>query len=389
MTRVVAWGTFDVGKPRVRILLRGLREAGVDVQEIHHDVWRGVEDKSSLSRRRARLRRALRWLAGYPWLIVRYLRAPRHDAVVVGYLGQLDVLVLWPFARLRGVPIVWDAFMSLYDTLVLDRALVPPDGVRARLVRALERLACRAADRVVLDTRAHAQFFVEHLGLDAARADVVWVGAEPEAFPADRAAASQESDGRKVVLFYGQFIPLHGIETIVQAARLAECLPIRWIVIGSGQEAPRIANMVAEAPLASVEWVRWVPYRELADWIARADVGLGIFGCTDKASRVVPNKVYQLLLSGAPVVTRDSAAMRELIGSGRPGVRLVPPGDAVALLAAVQELLREGRAQDLHADLRDQLTPRAVGETFAGVVRSAIGQASARHLPPADPGGPA
>lgn len=389
MTRVVAWGTFDVGKPRVRILLRGLREAGVDVQEIHHDVWSGVEDKTSLDGRGARLRRAVRWLAGYPWLIVRYLRAPRHDAVVVGYLGQLDVLVLWPFARLRRVPIVWDAFISLYDTLVLDRALVPPDGVRARLVRALERLACRAADRVVLDTRAHAQFFVDRLGLDATRADVVWVGAEPEVFPAGRVADTGESDGRSVVLFYGQFIPLHGIETIVQAARLAEDLPIRWIVIGSGQEADGIANMLAEVPLASLEWVRWVPYRELSDWIARADVGLGIFGRTDKASRVVPNKVYQLLLSGAPVVTRDSVAMRELVGPGRPGVRLVPPGDSVALLAAVRELLREARAPDLHADLRDQLTPRAVGETFARVVRSAIGQAATRRLPPVDPGGPA
>jgi len=42
--RVVCWGTYDLGSARNRILLRGLREAGVELVEIHKDVWRGVED---------------------------------------------------------------------------------------------------------------------------------------------------------------------------------------------------------------------------------------------------------------------------------------------------------------------------------------------------------
>ena len=47
--RVVFWGTFDLGKPRNRILLRGLREAGAEVLVCHTPVWSGVEDKSRLS----------------------------------------------------------------------------------------------------------------------------------------------------------------------------------------------------------------------------------------------------------------------------------------------------------------------------------------------------
>ena len=43
--RVVAWGTYDLGKPRDRILLRGLRENDVEVLECHSDVWQGIEDK--------------------------------------------------------------------------------------------------------------------------------------------------------------------------------------------------------------------------------------------------------------------------------------------------------------------------------------------------------
>ena len=37
--RIVAWGTYDLSKPRTRILLRAIREAGVDIVECHQDVW--------------------------------------------------------------------------------------------------------------------------------------------------------------------------------------------------------------------------------------------------------------------------------------------------------------------------------------------------------------
>jgi hypothetical protein len=108
-----------------RILLDGLRSAGVEVVEVHADIWRGVEDKSRLGSF-DRFVYALRWIAAYPGLILRYLAAPRHDAVVVAYLGQIDVVVLWPLARLRRVPVVWDMFIPLYETVVEDRRLPRP-----------------------------------------------------------------------------------------------------------------------------------------------------------------------------------------------------------------------------------------------------------------------
>ena len=46
---IVFWGTYDTGKPRVRILLQGLRENGVEVSECQANIWENVEDKSQLS----------------------------------------------------------------------------------------------------------------------------------------------------------------------------------------------------------------------------------------------------------------------------------------------------------------------------------------------------
>jgi hypothetical protein len=133
--RVLFWGTYDLIKPWNRVLLDGLRENGIEVVECRVDPWRGIEDRSQIRSFGARLRVALRWLASYPILLVRYLRAPPHDLVIVGYMGQLDVLLLWPLARLRGRRIAWYAVMSLYFAVVSDRRLFSERSLRGRLLR--------------------------------------------------------------------------------------------------------------------------------------------------------------------------------------------------------------------------------------------------------------
>src|SRR5690606_25595076 len=95
------------------------------------------------------------------------------------------------------------------------------------------------------------------------------------------------------VLFYGQFIPLHGVKTIIRAARLCDDASIHWIVIGTGQEAAMMDAELAEKPLANLTRIPWVEYEKLYEQIEAADVCLGIFGSSAKAGHVVPNKVYQ------------------------------------------------------------------------------------------------
>jgi glycosyltransferase involved in cell wall biosynthesis len=367
---VVFWGTYDTGKPRARILLKGLRENGVQVTECHTEVWGGVEDKSQVSGLGAKLRLGLRWLLAYPGLVWRYLRLPRHDAVLVGYLGQLDVLVLWPFARLRRVPIVWDAFLSLYDTVVDDRRLVGRRNPLALALYAWEWLACRAADSVVLDTAAHGRYFVETFGLPPDKVHRVFVGAETDVFRlADATGTARDAAAPFTVLFYGQFIPLHGIETVVRAAKLTEPEGVRWQLIGTGQEAPRIRALIDELRPANLEWETWVPYAELLQRIHAADVCLGVFGASAKAARVIPNKVFQILASGRPVITADTPAARELLEPG-PGVSLVPLADAGALAAAVLRMRHELEAvqtQDL-GRMRARIGPRAVARDLETVL---------------------
>jgi glycosyltransferase involved in cell wall biosynthesis len=292
-----------------------LRGAGVEVVERHASVWEGRRDSwragagtaARLAAAQARLARPL----------------PPCDAVIVGYPGHADV----PLARAlaRGRPVVFNPLVSLSDTLVEDRGRFRRGSSAARALAGADRVALRAADLVVADTEAQAGFLAELADIPRSEIEVCFVGAEERLF---RPAWSTPE--RFTCLFVGKLIPLQGIETILAAARLAPDVDFR--LVGSGQLEPLLRN-----PPANVDRVPWVEYERLPAELARCGCALGIFGTSAKARRVIPNKVFQALAVGAPVVTADTPAARELLVDGESAV-LVQPGDAEALAATVRGL---------------------------------------------------
>ena len=73
------------------------------------------------------------------------------------------------------------------------------------------------------------------------------------------------------------------------------------------------------------EHVPWVEYERLGEELAAAGICLGVFGRSEKAARVVPNKVYHAMCVGRPVITADTPAAREVLEDERTAL-LVPAG---------------------------------------------------------------
>lgn len=319
-----------------------LRRAGVEVEELHEAVWDGRRDSWSAGPATVgRLALAeLRLLAARP--------RSSFDALIVGYPGHPDLAAARRAAA--GRPIVFDPLVSLADTLVGDRGRFRPGSVRARALRALDRWALRAADLVIADTEGNAELY---RALGAREVAVCLVGAEERLFrPGPR------PPGPFRALFVGKLIPLHGLETILEAARLAPEIPFR--VVGSGQ----LERSLARRP-ANVEWVRWVDYELLPGELHRAGCALGIFGTSAKARRVIPNKAYQALACEVPLVTADTPAARELLVDGTSAL-LVPPGDSGALAAAVRRLAGDERLASMIAAAGRAVYEARASETVLG-----------------------
>jgi glycosyltransferase involved in cell wall biosynthesis len=330
--RVCYFGTYDPAFARNALLIAGLRRAGVDVVECRVPLWRDTADKLAAARGDPRSF-APRLAAAWRELARRHRALGDYDVLVVGYAGHLDVLLARHLARARGRPVVLDAFLSLAET-VADRGLAAPGSLRWQAARLVDRLACRRADRVLVDTRPHAAYLARAAGLPPARLAVVPMGAWPR-----QPLPMPDGPGLEV-LYFGGYIPLHGLDYVLGAAeRLADLADLRFSLVGDGQEFARIRDLVHARALRNVCLVRqWLSEDALVEQhLRRADVCLGVFGGSAKAARVVPAKVLLALAAGRPVVTRTSPAAREALRDGENAL-LCAPADAAALAAALRRL---------------------------------------------------
>ncbi len=377
--RVCFWGTFDAGHVRSRVLMSGLEQAGARVEVCHHPLWRERDERVAQTAKGglsvALLARAI---VAYGKLCVRLLTMPRPDVVVVGYPGQIDALVAYPICRLRRVPLVLDAFLSLYETAVDDRGLLPRRSWRARLLWRMERLACRAADLVLLDTEADCAFFRALYG--GGHYVRVWVGAlEPDGPLTPRAATRDDTYD---VLFVGTFIPLHGIEYILGAAALlGESAPeVRFTFIGHGQTYDDMRALGKDLALDNVVWgAHWLEGTELVERSARADLVLGVFGASAKAQRVIPAKAYAALAQGRPLLTADTPGSREALAHNETAF-LCPPANSAALAEAILAVranpdLAERVAANGLALYRERFAPRPIGQLLLESLRTLVNRA--------------
>lgn len=251
-------------------------------------------------------------------------------AIVVSEFGFTLVPGAWIASRLRRVPLIVDGFVGLAETHVDDWATTKrssPKGIAYRLVDAL---AASLADAYLIDTRHRASAIVaRYRRRRIANTFAVPVGAPAWARPVEHV----ENDGPLRVLYYGNYIPLHGLPLVVDAVREARLRrPIHLTLIGAGEGRPPIEEAIEQCGLTSIAtFLDPVPEAALRDHIGSHDVVLGVFGGSAKARSVLANKVWQGLACGRAVMTQDSAALDEL----RPlvGDQLIStePGDAASL----------------------------------------------------------
>lgn len=260
---------------------------------------------------------------------------PAVDLIWVPCFRQRDILAASRWADKRQVPLIFDPLISAYDKQVLERKKYPTNSWRGeRLLRKESRLF-RLADYLVADTEQHAHFFAETLDCPVEKIKVLPVGAEESLF-------TPQSQNLLIsrplsILFYGSFLALQGPEIIAKAITLYKGPTVEWRFIGHGPLLQKTQTILKGR--SDVHFSDWVEYAQLPHEIAKADLCLGIFGETDKALRVIPNKFYQAVACGRPIITCESKAyplaLREKLESG---IYWVPAGDAKALAAKVTEL---------------------------------------------------
>lgn len=297
------------------------------------------------------------------------------DVVFVPYPAYTSLLALWCMGALKKRLVIADAFLELHSTVVEDRGLLPEGSLRSSLLLAVQRVTLNRARCVLIDTEEQAELLRKNLERSFTQVVAVPVGIdETQWFPVSLPETTVIR-----VLFWGTFIPLHGVEHIVAAAKTlhGEQASIEFVLLGDGQTASSIAALLDDAPLANLSWHRGIhSTARIREELAAAHIVLGVFGDTRKADRVVPYKVHQALASNRALISRSAQATNHAIDPTR-GFVSCKAADAGALALAIKsvaERLRSGW-RPATRDIYDQHFGQMVIEGQLSAVLQLDGQA--------------
>lgn len=158
--KVCYFGDYDINYSRNSVIIGGLKQNGVDVVCVNCKPERPDKYKYLISE--------LRKLNG------------SYDLLIVGFgTSRLTVLI----AKIFGTgPLVWDAFISVYETYVFDRKYLSKWSLRAAYHFFWDWFNCVLADKVLLDTKEHIRYFVTTFGVSELKFIKVWVGTDDTIF---------------------------------------------------------------------------------------------------------------------------------------------------------------------------------------------------------------
>lgn len=290
--RILYFGIYDPSYSRNRVLINGLHANGVTVDEINYDA------------------KSLAW--PLKLILKRFLNfRNKYDFIFVGFPGQ-EVMplarLLFPFSN-----IIFDAFTSHYGGYILDREYFGQKSLRAYYYKFIDWLSCRLADKVLLDTNAHINFFINEFKLPRAKFIRVFVGTDERVM---KFSEIRKDEGNIKVHFHGSFIPLQGVDVILDAIKILNNEKITFNLIGKGAMYAKISARIKGENIKNIILKPKVGYSELPKLMADADICLGIFGTTPKTKIVIPNKIYEAIAVGRPVITADTEAIHELFIDG-------------------------------------------------------------------------
>ncbi|MFH1508469.1 MAG: glycosyltransferase [Candidatus Omnitrophota bacterium] len=256
-------------------------------------------------------------------------RLRRCDIIFLGFRSH----EVFPFFKLlTRKPIIFDAFVSAYDTLCLDRRVFKPGSIIGKFLKAYDTYLCRQASVVLVDTKAHSEYFKNEFRAD--NVSYLYLECNTNLFKPVKREARQ---GKFIVFWYGKCWPLQGVDVIIKAAGILKNeAGIIFRLIGPLVNKNR--NLVRQLNPTNIEFIDYVAYENLPLEIAKADLCLGgHFSGLPKAKRVIPGKAFQCIACRKATILGDNPANRELF-EGRKDIYFVQMNSAKALADKILEV---------------------------------------------------
>ncbi len=259
-----------------------------------------------------------------------------HKIYLVFVMGSGHRLVplLKLFCLLFNKKIIFDPYISRYNTRIEDRKLYSKNHLQALICKWQDWSSCVFSDYLIFDTQEHQQYFFSRYNLKKPYS-IIPISVDENIFLPIK---QYKIKNPLQVLFYGTYIPLHGIEHILKTiAEIKSKSTMQFTLIGSGQTFKQMQALAKKLTLSPSIFHKEIAIKNLVNKINHSDICLGIFDDGIKASQVVPNKVVQYAALGKCIITRESDSVKTYFHHNK-NIIFVPPANSEAMTQTLLEL---------------------------------------------------
>lgn len=237
----------------------------------------------------------------------------------------------WLVARVKHVPFMLEVRDLWPDFAIAVGVLKSP--LLINLSRWLEAFLYRHADLVIVNSPGYVEHVKSH---GAKRVELIPNGADITMF----ASAQSQIDYRKVWGLEGKFIILyagaHGmsnnLDLVLQAASLLSVNPnIHFVFLGDGKEKENLKIKANTLALTNVTFIDPIPKNKMGAALQAADACLAVLLPIDWYKTTYPNKVFDYMAAGKPVLLCIDGVIRKVVEDARCGIYCNPanPEDLV------------------------------------------------------------
>lgn len=245
-----------------------------------------------------------------------------------------QALTAWALARLKGAAFLMEV-RDLWPKFAVEVGVLQ-NRLLIRLSEGLERFLYRHADCVVINSPG----FQEHVEREGGKNIVVVPnGVEVSMFnPENDGAQYRATHGLQdkfVVLYAGAHGMANDLEIFLGAAeRLKDQPQIQFVLVGDGKEKENLVTRARNMCLENVHFHPPVPKEEMPEVLASTDVCVAILKPLHAFTTTYPNKVFDYMAAGRPIVLAIDGVIRQVVEEAKAGV-FVPPGDPKRLAETI------------------------------------------------------
>jgi glycosyltransferase involved in cell wall biosynthesis len=278
--------------------------------------------------------------------LVAGLRVRSVDVVLATTPPIFQAVSAWLIAAIRRRPLILE-IRDLWPEFIIDMGKLK-NPVVISAARRLERFLYRRADSFIVNSPAYVGY-LESRGVARTRIALVPNGVNPDMFADDDAVAASAGAirarfglaGKFVAMYAGAMGPANDLEVLLAAAAdLRDDERIHIVLVGDGKLRHQLEASARTQSLSNVTFAGPQSKGEMCAFLHAADACVATLQNISMFRMTYPNKVFDYLASGRPVVLAIDGVIRDVVERAQGGL-FVQPGDSRALANAIRQLAND------------------------------------------------